>query len=197
MFCQFLLYSKVSQTYTHINIFFSSHYLPTCSITSDQIQFPVLYSRISLVIHSKCNSLHLLTAFFFFFWSFQVHTSGMQKFPGQESNWSCSCHPTPQPQQCCICNLHHNSGNTGSPLQSWSRGLTCLLPLQSPCFFYLLQVPWLQSDFLCPRVTFRMQVFGDFVVQDCHYFPLSRTTRQRNASIQGNALHSKHSPSER
>ena len=28
---------------------------------SDQIQFPVLYSRISLLIYSKCSSLHPLT----------------------------------------------------------------------------------------------------------------------------------------
>ena len=58
MFCQFLLCSKVTQLYIYIP-FFSSHYPPWCSITSDQIEFSVLYSRISLVIHSKCNTLHL------------------------------------------------------------------------------------------------------------------------------------------
>ena len=36
-------------------LFFSCH-PPSCSITSDQIQFPVLQSRTSLFIHSKCNS---------------------------------------------------------------------------------------------------------------------------------------------
>jgi len=36
-------------------------YLPSCSITSDWIEFPVLYSRTSLLIHPQGNSLHLLT----------------------------------------------------------------------------------------------------------------------------------------
>ena len=58
VFCQFLLYTKVIQSYIHI--FFFSFYPPSCSITSDQIQFLVLYSRISLLIYSKCNSFHLL-----------------------------------------------------------------------------------------------------------------------------------------
>ena len=40
-------------------IFFFSNYPPSCSITSDWIQFPVLYSRISLLIHSRGSSLHL------------------------------------------------------------------------------------------------------------------------------------------
>ena len=56
---QFLLYSKV--THLYIYIFFFSHYSPLCSIASDQIQFPVLYSRISQLIHSKGKNLHLLT----------------------------------------------------------------------------------------------------------------------------------------
>ena len=38
------------------------YYLPSCSIPRDWIQFPVLYSRISLLIHSTCNSLHLPTS---------------------------------------------------------------------------------------------------------------------------------------
>ena len=33
-------------------------------------------------------------SFFFFFLG---HTRGIWRFPGQESNWSCSCQPTPQP----------------------------------------------------------------------------------------------------
>ena len=45
-----LLYNKV--THIHIYTFFISYHLPSCSI-------PVLYSRTSLLIHSKCNSLHL------------------------------------------------------------------------------------------------------------------------------------------
>ena len=44
--------------HTHTHIFFFSCYLPSCSIPRDQIQFPVLY-RTTLLIHFKCNSLHL------------------------------------------------------------------------------------------------------------------------------------------
>ena len=69
MLCQFLLYSKVTQSYIHTYIyiyiyiytFFFSYYLPSCSNSRDWIQFPVLYSRTSLLIHSKCNTLHLQT----------------------------------------------------------------------------------------------------------------------------------------
>ena len=50
-----------SDSVIHKHTFFFSHYPPQLSITSDWVQFPVLYSRISLLIHSKCNSLHLLT----------------------------------------------------------------------------------------------------------------------------------------
>ena len=46
--------------HTYLSTFFFSHYPPSCSILSDKIQFPVLYSRISLLTHSKCNSVHLL-----------------------------------------------------------------------------------------------------------------------------------------
>ena len=45
--------------YTHT--FFLSYYLPSWSIPRDWIWFPVLYSRTSLLIHSKYNSLHLPT----------------------------------------------------------------------------------------------------------------------------------------
>ena len=54
----FLLYSRVTQSHMHIYILFLTL---SCYIISDQIQLPVLYSRISLVIHSKGNRLHLLT----------------------------------------------------------------------------------------------------------------------------------------
>ena len=50
-----------TRTHTHTHTFFLSKYLPSSSITSDLIYFPVLYSRTSVFIHSKCNSLHLLT----------------------------------------------------------------------------------------------------------------------------------------
>ena len=59
MFCQFLLYGK-DTIYKYIYILFFSHYRLSCSITNTWLQFPVLYSRISLLIYSKCNSLHLL-----------------------------------------------------------------------------------------------------------------------------------------
>ena len=49
-----------THTYIHTHIFFS-YYLPSCSVLQDWIQFPVLYSRTSSLIHSKCNSLYLLT----------------------------------------------------------------------------------------------------------------------------------------
>ena len=35
--------------------------LPSCPVPRDQIQFPVLYSRISQLIHSKRNGFHLLS----------------------------------------------------------------------------------------------------------------------------------------
>ena len=38
--------------------FFFSYYLPSCSIPRDWIE---LYSRISLLFYSKCNSWYLLT----------------------------------------------------------------------------------------------------------------------------------------
>ena len=60
IFCQFLLYHNVTQLYIYIHSFLS-YYLPSCSITSDWLEFPVLYSRTSLLIHPKRNSLHLLT----------------------------------------------------------------------------------------------------------------------------------------
>ena len=41
----------------------------------------------------------ILKAMLFFFFSFQDCPCGIYKFPGQESNQSCSCWPTPQPQQ--------------------------------------------------------------------------------------------------
>ena len=45
----------------HIHTFFFLYYLPSCSSTTDWIEFPVLHSRTSLLIHSKWNCLHLLT----------------------------------------------------------------------------------------------------------------------------------------
>ena len=41
----------------------------------------------------------ITSSFFFFFFFFKGRTCGIWKFPGWESNWTCSCWPTPQPQQ--------------------------------------------------------------------------------------------------
>ena len=59
--CQFSIGQQsdpVTHTYTRILF---SHYPASCSITSDQIQFPVLHSRTSLLTHSKGKPVHLLT----------------------------------------------------------------------------------------------------------------------------------------
>ena len=75
LYAFFLLYSMVTQLHIHVYILFSHI---TCSIISDYTEFPVLYSRIPLLIHPEGNGLHLLTPssqpiplscfdFFFFF----------------------------------------------------------------------------------------------------------------------------------
>ena len=60
MLDQFLLYSKVTKSYRMYTFLFLD-YLPSCSIWRYWMQFPVLYSRTSLLICSKCNHLHLLS----------------------------------------------------------------------------------------------------------------------------------------
>ena len=37
-----------------------------------------------------------------FFFFLGPYTCSIWKFPGEESNWSCRCWPTPQPWQCQI-----------------------------------------------------------------------------------------------
>ena len=59
VFCQFSLYSKVTQS--HIYIFFFSHYPPSCSITSDW----------------RCY-------FILFYFAFQGHTQGMWRFQARD-----------------------------------------------------------------------------------------------------------------
>ena len=54
----FLLHSIVTQLHIHVYILFSRI---TCSIISDSTEFPVLHSRIPLLIHPKGNILHLFT----------------------------------------------------------------------------------------------------------------------------------------
>ena len=58
-----LLISVVQQRdfVAHIYTFFLKHSFPLWSIPGDWLQLPVPYSRTSLFIHSKFNSLHLLT----------------------------------------------------------------------------------------------------------------------------------------
>ena len=51
MLCQSLLYSKVTQLYAYIPLWFIAEYW---------LQFPVAYSRILLFIYPKYNGLHLL-----------------------------------------------------------------------------------------------------------------------------------------
>ena len=51
---------SASVIHTHIRILLLYSF-PSWSILGDIIQFPMLYSRTLLFIHSKCNSLHLLT----------------------------------------------------------------------------------------------------------------------------------------
>ena len=60
MLCQFLLYSTVNPVIV-IHAFFFSYHLPSCSTLRDWTQSPVLYSSTPLLIHSKCNSLHIPT----------------------------------------------------------------------------------------------------------------------------------------
>ena len=55
--CQFLSYSKVTQSYIYINPF---SYIILYYKWLD-VHVPVLLSRISLPVHSKCKSFHLLT----------------------------------------------------------------------------------------------------------------------------------------
>ena len=55
--CQLLPYSKVTQLYIYITFL---HFLPSWIFSRDWILFPVLYTRTSLLIHSKCYGLHLL-----------------------------------------------------------------------------------------------------------------------------------------
>ena len=60
MLCQFLLYSKETLSFIYIYNFSHTIFHHVLS-QKDWIEFPVLYSRISLLNYSKCNSLHPLT----------------------------------------------------------------------------------------------------------------------------------------
>ena len=58
--CMYIHTHTYIYIYTHIYLIFLYSF-PSWSIPGEWIQFPVLYSRILLFIHSKCNSLRLLT----------------------------------------------------------------------------------------------------------------------------------------
>ena len=54
----------------------------------------------TLKLTQHWKSTPFLSFFFFLsFCLFQGHTHSIWRFPGQGSNWSCSCWPTPEPQQ--------------------------------------------------------------------------------------------------
>ena len=50
-----------SDSVIHVYTFPFLYHPPSWSVPRDQIEFHVLYSRTSLLIHSKCNGLHLPT----------------------------------------------------------------------------------------------------------------------------------------
>ena len=80
--------------------------------------------RVKSEIWGTAWDAHFFSFLFFFFLSFYSHTFSIWKFPGQGSNHSCSCWPTPQPQQCRIQAVSATyttaHGNTRS-LTHWTR----------------------------------------------------------------------------
>ena len=79
---------------------FSEHEFILISLDSFLINF---YASFLKVIMDACSLASFLpsppTFFFFFFLSFEGCTHSIWKFPGEGLNRSCSCWPTPQPQQ--------------------------------------------------------------------------------------------------
>ena len=55
-----------------------------------------------LLIKVLKPSLNISKYVFVFVFAFQGHTRGIWRFPEQGLNWSYSCQPVPQPQQCRI-----------------------------------------------------------------------------------------------
>ena len=75
--------------------------------------FLLTLGKIRIYLNSRC--------FLFLFLSFQGHTCSTWRFPGQGSNWSCSCYSsnshsiaTATPDPSSICNLYQAHGNAGS-----------------------------------------------------------------------------------
>ena len=60
---------------------------------------------------------------------FQGRAHSLWRFPGQGSNWSCSCWPTPQPQQCWVPNPLSEAVQKRNLLKSH----TCQLGLVTTC----------------------------------------------------------------
>ena len=85
----YMVLEKGIHTYTHIH----------------SIEIRIKYNQWWLFLGCQNVSIPILLVnsftifqFFFFFGSFQGHTCGIWKFPGQGSNLSCSCQLRPQPQ---------------------------------------------------------------------------------------------------
>ena len=109
--------------YIYLYIFLFSYYLPSCSITRNWIEFPLLYSRTLLLIHFKCSSLYLLTpnsqsikpnSFFFSFFlflNFCLFRATPAAYGGSQDRGPIGAVAT---------SLHHSHSNTGS-LTHWVR----------------------------------------------------------------------------
>ena len=82
---------------------------------------------LSFLLYTYKHSLFILFYFYYFYFYFLLFMATLMaiwRFPGQGSNQSYSCHPTPQPQQCQIWAVSVTDarahGNTGS-LAHWAR----------------------------------------------------------------------------
>ena len=83
------------------------HLISSLFYSSSFIAFFCMNWILSIVTFIYCNNFYTFFQFFFSpflffflnFFSFQGQTCSIWKFPGEESNWSCSCQPTAQPQQ--------------------------------------------------------------------------------------------------
>ena len=77
----------------------------------------------------KVRKLHFI---FMYLFNFQCCTHGMWKFPGQGLNWSNSCWPTPQPQQCGILSPLSEARDQTSNLMVTSRIVSAVLQWELP-----------------------------------------------------------------
>ena len=90
----------------HSIVFPSSlQFVATLNNLSLNIPFPMSFYDIprNKVASEKGRCIfyfYFLIIFNLIFLSFQGHTHGIWRFPAQGSNQSCSCCPSPQPQQC-------------------------------------------------------------------------------------------------